>query len=76
MPIERREGHFKSNAESFAEDVELFFQSWTTPESRGTLVVTHGISEHSEAYAKTADDLCKLGWNVIAWDLRGHGRSE
>lgn len=76
MSIERREGHFKSNAENFAEDVELFYQTWTTRESLGTLVVTHGISEHSDSYAKTADNLCKLGWNVIAWDLRGHGRSE
>jgi alpha-beta hydrolase superfamily lysophospholipase len=76
MQIERREGHFKSNAENFADDVELFYQVWTTPESLGTLVVTHGISEHSEAYAKTAENLCQLGWTVIAWDLRGHGRSE
>ncbi|MEK7357070.1 MAG: lysophospholipase, partial [Bdellovibrionota bacterium] len=76
MQIERREGNFRSNAQNSAEEVELFFQSWTTRGARGTLVVTHGISEHSESYAKTADDLCKLGWNVVAWDIRGHGRSE
>lgn len=76
MKIERREGHFRSNAGDQAEEAELFFQSWMTQGSLGTLVVTHGISEHSESYAKTAENFCHLGWNVIAWDLRGHGRSE
>lgn len=33
------------------------------------------MGEHSESYAKSADAIAKLGWNVVAWDLRGHGRS-
>ena len=73
---ERREGHFKSSSHAASPEVELFYQTWSRPDSVATLVVTHGISEHSEAYAKTAASLCALGWDVIAWDLRGHGRSE
>jgi lysophospholipase len=65
----RSEGHFLSR------QTELFYQSWTTPRARATLVLTHGMGEHSEAYVKSADALARLGWNVIAWDLRGHGRS-
>lgn len=78
--IERSEGHFFAESvgrhEPSAKRAELFYQSWTTPQARATLIITHGISEHSEAYSKTADHLARLGWNVVAWDLRGHGRSE
>lgn len=70
--IERREGHCPGHG-----GLELFFQTWTLPgKRRGTLVITHGISEHSECYHRTAGRLAALGWNVCAWDLRGHGRSE
>lgn len=68
---ERREGHFRGK-----NGIELFFQSWIPGNPRSTMVITHGISEHSECYAKAAGHLTELGWNVIAWDLRGHGRSE
>ena len=71
MAIEQREGHFRGDG-----GIELFYQSWAPPTPFATLVVTHGISEHSECYKKTAESLAALGWNVIAWDLRGHGRSE
>jgi alpha-beta hydrolase superfamily lysophospholipase len=72
--LERREGHFEGD-----DGLELFFQTWTSKNLKaesGTLVITHGISEHSECYAPTAEGLVGRGWNVIAWDLRGHGRSE
>lgn len=68
--MDRREGYFKGQGGE-----ELFFQTWTSPASRATLVITHGISEHSESYNKTAEHLLALGWNICAWDLRGHGRS-
>jgi alpha-beta hydrolase superfamily lysophospholipase len=67
----RREGHFRGYG-----GVELFFQSWSRPENNETLVITHGIAEHSECYSFTAEALVERGWNVVAWDLRGHGRSE
>ena len=67
--VSRSEGHFYSRSS------ELFYQSWVNPIARATLVLTHGMGEHSEAYIKSAADLARLGWNVIAWDLRGHGRS-
>ncbi len=69
--IARREGHFEGYG-----GTELFFQTWSLPENNETLVITHGMAEHSECYVHTADALVKLGWNICAWDLRGHGRSE
>jgi alpha-beta hydrolase superfamily lysophospholipase len=55
---------------------ELFYQSWTGAKPRATLVLTHGIAEHSESYNELAQDLVPLGWDIYAWDMRGHGRSE
>jgi lysophospholipase len=55
---------------------EIFYHIWNTKDSKGTLLVTHGIAEHSECYSDFAKDLNKYGYNVIAYDLRGHGRSE
>ncbi len=69
MELQRSEGNFLSGS------TELFYQRWLNPSARATLVLTHGMGEHSEAYVKSADALGKLGWNIVAWDLRGHGRS-
>lgn len=71
MP-KRFEGHFKG-----ADQNELFFQTWK-PDSgpRGVFVITHGLAEHSECYHPLAKRLSEDGWQVFAWDLRGHGRSE
>jgi alpha-beta hydrolase superfamily lysophospholipase len=76
--IQRSEGKFNSVHEAgsqVSEPTEIFYQSWSGKNPRATLVVTHGISEHSESYAKTAEVLVPMGWDIIAWDLRGHGRS-
>lgn len=58
------------------QDAELYYQLWRPKESLGTLVVTHGIAEHSDCYAKFAETMSEAGWTIFAWDLRGHGRSE
>lgn len=67
----RTEGSFRA-----ADNTELFYQTWTTQEARGTLVLTHGFAEHSECYDHFfAKGMNARAWNVIGWDLRGHGRS-
>ena len=67
--LKRVEGHFLSRS------TELFYQRWINPTARATLVLTHGLGEHSESYVKSAESIAKLGYSIIAWDLRGHGRS-
>jgi len=42
---------------------------------RATLVFTHGLGEHSNRYGHLAAEFVARGWRVVAWDLRGHGRS-
>jgi alpha-beta hydrolase superfamily lysophospholipase len=69
--IERLEGTFWGY-----QDCELQYQVWRPQTSVGTLIVTHGIAEHSDCYQKFAEDVSAKGWTVFVWDLRGHGRSE
>jgi alpha-beta hydrolase superfamily lysophospholipase len=62
-----------------AADVKLFGQSWrpeaTTP-PRATVVIMHGLKDHSSRYAEFAEWLVARGFAVYAFDLRGHGNSD
>ncbi len=70
-PMQRREGHFRG-----FDGAELFYQTWEPPNSCGTIVVTHGLAEHSECYQRLVDGMLPHGWTMCGWDMRGHGKSE
>ena len=53
----------------------LFYQSWQVQDPKGIAFITHGLSENTDRYDRLAHVLNEDGWNVYAWDLRGHGRS-
>jgi alpha-beta hydrolase superfamily lysophospholipase len=42
---------------------------------RGTVLLVHGLGEHSGRYAHVAAHLNAHGWAVTGYDQRGHGRS-
>lgn len=42
---------------------------------RADVLLTHGLGEHAGRYAHVATALAARGFRVIAYDLRGHGRS-
>lgn len=65
---------FESSFQGYDQS-ELFFQFWVPDEARGTMVLTHGLAEHSDCYAPFAKRFAEDGWEVFAWDMRGHGRS-
>ena len=69
--FERAEAFFKG-----LHDTKLFYQIWKPKVSKGSLVITHGQSEHSECYLRLIAALEGLDLTIYAWDLRGHGRSE
>ncbi|MGD8278561.1 MAG: lysophospholipase [Gemmatimonadota bacterium] len=59
-----------------AEGVRLHRRSWTpSGPSIATLVVVHGLSDHSARYDDAARGLASTGIAVQAFDLRGHGLS-
>ncbi len=56
---------------------KLFSQSWVPEGSnKATLIIVHGLHDHSGRYAWVAGELAKQGYAVYGFDLRGHGRSE
>lgn len=67
----RFEGQFRS-----LDQTQLFFQWWSAENPRGTMIVTHGLAEHSDCYHPFAKILQSDNWEVYGLDLRGHGRSE
>ncbi len=69
--IKRSEGYFRGK-----DDIELFFQAWTPAKPYGTLVINHGLGEHTDSYQRLVDGLIDSNIQCIAWDMRGHGRSE
>lgn len=53
----------------------LFLQYFRRRFSRGTVVLSHGYTDHSGIYSGLIDHLLRRGWNVLTYDLQGHGLS-
>ena len=53
---------------------EVFIREWSVGTTQ-TLVIAHGMAEHSLRYQHFAQFLNEHGYNVIAMDHRGHGRT-
>ncbi|MFP5518512.1 MAG: lysophospholipase [Bdellovibrionia bacterium] len=71
MRYNRSEGFVKS-----FDNTKLFFQVWQQENALGTLFITHGQGEHSGSYSRVVEGIKDSNLNIVAWDLRGHGRSE
>lgn len=54
----------------------LFRWPATSAPARGTVLVVHGLGEHAGRHANVVAALVGGGWEVVAYDQRGHGRSE
>ncbi len=56
---------------------DRFFRQWTPGSgSKGTIVIVHGLGEHSGRYILVGDFFSRAGFSVFAFDLRGHGFSD
>lgn len=55
----------------------LFFVKNHEVESpKATVILTHGIAEHSGRYSELVLSLNQAGYRVVRYDLRGHGQTE
>jgi lysophospholipase len=68
------QAHHEGFIDSF-DGSKLYFQLWDN-KSDTLVLVTHGHGEHSGCYMRVVDALAPTGASVIAWDLRGHGKSD
>ena len=60
-----------------SDGLRLLERRWQSPQpTRGEVAIVHGFTEHSGRYFAFAERLAAAGFNVAAFDLRGHGRSE
>jgi lysophospholipase len=50
-------------------------QQFRIPAARGTVLVVHGYYDHVGIYDHLIGHLLAQGWNVVAFDLPGHGLS-
>ena len=58
-----------------AQGIELFWRVWDAPSPKASLLLVHGLGEHSGRYRPFAEALASGGTSVFAFDLRGHGKS-
>lgn len=60
-----------------ADGTPLALRTWPAPArpARGTVLIVHGIGEHSGRHARLAGRLRAWGWAPVAYDHRGHGAS-
>jgi alpha-beta hydrolase superfamily lysophospholipase len=55
---------------------QLLSRKWAAQgEVKGVLVIMHGLKDYSARYAHLAERAAAAGFDVYAFDLRGHGRS-
>lgn len=65
------------DAPGSGEPVRLFRRSWVpSAPHRATIVLVHGLGEHSGRYEHVARRLNERGFSVHAIDHEGHGRSD
>jgi alpha-beta hydrolase superfamily lysophospholipase len=57
--------------------ITLALRRWRSADrvARGTILLVHGLGEHSGRYRHVAGHLAGRGWDVVGHDLRGRGRS-
>lgn len=59
-----------------SDGLEIFYQKWLAHKARGTVVIAHGLGEHSSRYHNLLDQMAGKGISFYALDHRGHGRSQ
>ena len=57
--------------------LELYYQRWEQDngDSKATFIIIHGLGDHSGRYMNLVNVLVANGICVLAFDIRGHGRS-
>jgi alpha-beta hydrolase superfamily lysophospholipase len=54
---------------------ELYLQAWMAEVPRASMLLVHGLGEHSSRYLHLVEKLSEIGVSVFTFDGRGHGKS-
>ncbi len=65
----------KDSTVSGADQKPLFCSQYTADQPKGTVLVIHGFTETALKFSELIYSLLQNGYNVVAYDQRGHGRS-
>jgi alpha-beta hydrolase superfamily lysophospholipase len=68
--------HEEFGIASAVDAMPLAAYRWAAPNARAVVVIAHGAAEHSLRYARFARALNSAGFDVLALDHRGHGKSQ
>ena len=64
------------DSDTYLKDQNIYYQYWAAKDPDVTLIIVHGLGEHSNRYADLGEYLAAHKISAYALDLRGHGRSE
>jgi alpha-beta hydrolase superfamily lysophospholipase len=56
-------------------DLVLHTRHWRRKDPRAAILIVHGAADHSDRWVHVGDFLQASGFDVHAYDMRGHGRS-
>ena len=59
-----------------AEGISIFLHHWQPGSPRGRVLLLHGKGDHSGRFGSLAEGLAAQGWEALAPDMRGFGRSD
>jgi alpha-beta hydrolase superfamily lysophospholipase len=59
-----------------ADHLRLYWQRYTPPRAKATVLVLHGAGDHGGRYPALTTALVHAGFQVALVDLRGHGQSD
>jgi len=57
-------------------DVLIHVKRNDVKEAKGSIIITHGIAEHSGRYDEITEKLNAASFTVVRYDIRGHGMSQ
>lgn len=72
MPISKASAYLPSNINS---ESQLFYTMFSPETVKATLLIVHGMQEHSGRYAEIAEYFANHGIAVLTYDHLGHGKS-
>lgn len=59
-----------------SDGTRLFFRRHAAVSPKAGVLIIHGFAEHSGRHLELLDALAEAGFDALAFDLRGHGRSD